>query len=121
MPTGEAMYTMPGHTAAVNAVAVTGDGCKTISGSFDTTIKFWNTDISSRYVCMTVDIVLPYITLLYNYSTCYIIQLMWTADLHSQGDQQPSVCSVFSPKPQPGSGMQEWQCLRHQHCVSLHY
>ena len=41
---------MNGHTAAVNAVAVTEDGNKTVSASSDATVKVWNTDQSSRSV-----------------------------------------------------------------------
>ena len=41
---------MTGHTAAVNAVAVTGDGSKTVSASSDATVKVWNTDQNSRFV-----------------------------------------------------------------------
>ena len=40
---------MQGHTAVVNAVAVTADGCKTISAASDATVKVWNTNQTSRY------------------------------------------------------------------------
>ena len=49
MPTAECLHAMQGHTAAVNAVAVTADGCKTISAASDATVKVWNTNQSSRY------------------------------------------------------------------------
>ena len=48
MPTAECIHVMKGHTGAVNAVTVTGDGSKTVSGSSDTTVKVWNTDPNSR-------------------------------------------------------------------------
>lgn len=44
----ECVHVMTGHTAAVNAVVLATDGTKTISGSADSTIKVWNTDINSR-------------------------------------------------------------------------
>ena len=50
MPTAECIHILSGHTAAVNAVAVTEDGSKTISASSDATVKVWNTDQSSRSV-----------------------------------------------------------------------
>jgi len=39
---------MKGHTATINAVVITTDGCKTASGASDTAIKVWNTDLTSR-------------------------------------------------------------------------
>ena len=48
VPTAECIHIMNGHTAAVNAVAVTEDGNKTVSASSDATVKVWNTDQSSR-------------------------------------------------------------------------
>lgn len=46
--TAECVHVMTGHTAAVNAVVMTTDGTKTVSGSADGTIKVWSTDINSR-------------------------------------------------------------------------
>ena len=48
VPSAECVHEMKGHTAAVTAVAVTGDGSKTVSASSDATVKVWNTDQSSR-------------------------------------------------------------------------
>ena len=50
MPTAECIHIMNGHTAAVNEVAVTEDGNKTVSASSDVTVKVWNTDQKSRSV-----------------------------------------------------------------------
>jgi len=47
--TGELIYTLSGHTKEVSAVAVTSEGDKAISGSYDCMIKVWNTDTNSRY------------------------------------------------------------------------
>ena len=52
VPTGRCLHIMKGHTAAVNAVAITANGFKAVTGSSDSTIKVWNTDPSSRYSCM---------------------------------------------------------------------
>ena len=41
VPTAECIHIMNGHTAAVNAVAVTEDGNKTVSASSDATVKVW--------------------------------------------------------------------------------
>ena len=46
--TGKCLHTMTGHTASVNAVLISSDGSKTISGSSDTTVRVWNTDPASR-------------------------------------------------------------------------
>lgn len=48
--TAECLHVMTGHTAAVNAVVVTTDGAKTVSGSADGTVKVWSTDTASRCV-----------------------------------------------------------------------
>ena len=48
VPTGHCLHTMKGHSAAVNAVAMTCDGNKAISGSSDRTIKIWNSDPESK-------------------------------------------------------------------------
>ena len=48
VPTGHCLHVMKGHTAAVNSVTVTTNGFKTVSGSSDSTIKVWNTDVESR-------------------------------------------------------------------------
>ena len=48
MVSAECVHVMRGHTAAVNAVAVTDDSCKTVSASSDGTVKVWNTDQNSR-------------------------------------------------------------------------
>lgn len=48
VPTGYCLHTMKGHTATVNAVVITGDGCKAVSGASDMAIKVWNTDTASR-------------------------------------------------------------------------
>ena len=50
MLTAECIHVMKGHSAAVNAVAVTEDGSKTVSASSDVTVKVWNTDQNSRLV-----------------------------------------------------------------------
>ena len=41
-PGGRLLRTLSGHSSLVNAVAVTGDGTRAISGSFDNTLKVWN-------------------------------------------------------------------------------
>ena len=41
---------MTGHTAAVNAVLISSDGSKIVSGSSDATVKIWNSDPTSRYL-----------------------------------------------------------------------
>ncbi len=48
VPSAESVQVMCGHKAAVNAVVMTTNGTKTVSGSSDGTIKVWNTDVSSR-------------------------------------------------------------------------
>ena len=48
--TGECLNTMTGHTASVDAVLISSDGSKAISGSLDTTVRVWNTDCTSRCV-----------------------------------------------------------------------
>lgn len=48
VPTGKCLHTMTGHTASVNAVLISSDGSKAVSGSSDTTIRVWNTDSASR-------------------------------------------------------------------------
>ena len=48
VPTGHCLHTMKGHTATVNAVMITSDGCKAVSGASDTAVKVWNTDPTSR-------------------------------------------------------------------------
>ncbi|MEP6524102.1 hypothetical protein NDA07_20355 [Microcoleus vaginatus DQ-U2] len=40
--TGKEQFTLNGHTSSVNAVAVTADGKRAISGSDDKTIKVWD-------------------------------------------------------------------------------
>ena len=50
--TAEVIHVMKGHTAAVNAVAVTDDGGRTISASSDATVNVWNTDRNSRLVAV---------------------------------------------------------------------
>lgn len=52
MPTAECIHVMKGHSAAVNAVAVTDDASKTVSASSDGTVKIWNTDQNSRFVLL---------------------------------------------------------------------
>lgn len=47
VPTAKCVHVMQGHSAAVNAVAVTDSGTKTISASSDVTVKVWNTDKNS--------------------------------------------------------------------------
>ncbi|MEW6494629.1 MAG: hypothetical protein AB1589_19230, partial [Cyanobacteriota bacterium] len=41
-PGGRLVRTLNGHSSSVNAVAVTGDGKRAISGSDDSTLKVWN-------------------------------------------------------------------------------
>ena len=50
MPSAKCVHVMKGHSGAVNAVAMTEDGTKTISASSDATVKVWNTDQKSRFV-----------------------------------------------------------------------
>ena len=40
---------MTGHMKGVSAVSVASTGDMTVSGSYDSTIKIWNTDVNSRY------------------------------------------------------------------------
>jgi len=40
---------MTGHMKGITAVSVASIGDKTVSGSHDSTIKIWNTNINSRY------------------------------------------------------------------------
>ncbi|MEG4020621.1 hypothetical protein QUA01_20685, partial [Microcoleus sp. S36a_B3] len=42
LTTGKELFTLNGHTSLVNAVAVTPDGKRGISGSLDNTIKVWD-------------------------------------------------------------------------------
>ena len=42
------MQTMTGHTGSVNAVLISNEGSKTVSGSSDATVKVWNSDPSSK-------------------------------------------------------------------------
>jgi WD40 repeat protein len=41
-PGGPLLRTLEGHSGSVNAVAVTPDGRKAVSGSFDNTLKVWD-------------------------------------------------------------------------------
>lgn len=63
--TGELIHTLSGHTKEVTAVAVTSKGDKAISGSYDCTIKVWNTDINSRCIFLKCFVE--------NYECCYAI------------------------------------------------
>lgn len=60
MPTAECIHVMKGHSAAVNAVAVTDEASKTVSASSDGTVKVWNTDQNSRFVSGDIMGVLPH-------------------------------------------------------------
>ncbi|MTJ40872.1 WD40 repeat domain-containing protein, partial [Dolichospermum sp. UHCC 0406] len=42
LETGEEQSTLSGHSSYVRAVAVTADGKRVISGSYDNTVKVWN-------------------------------------------------------------------------------
>jgi WD40 repeat protein len=42
LTTGKEQFTLKGHTSLVNAVAVTADGKRAISGSYDKTLKVWD-------------------------------------------------------------------------------
>jgi WD40 repeat protein len=42
LATGESVRTLEGHTDWVNAVAVLGDGSRTLSGSQDHTLRLWD-------------------------------------------------------------------------------
>jgi WD40 repeat protein len=44
LDSGKELHTLKGHSAWVNAVAVTPDGSRAISGSSDGTLKVWNLD-----------------------------------------------------------------------------
>lgn len=71
MPNAKCLHTMMGHVAAVNSVAVTKDGCKTISASSDTTVKIWNTDQKSRLKilpCLFVLLMCEYNSFMYSSS-----------------------------------------------------
>jgi WD40 repeat protein len=46
--TGEEQLTLTGHSGSVQAVAVTADGTRVISGSYDKTVKVWNLETGEK-------------------------------------------------------------------------
>lgn len=40
------LYTLRGHSAAINSVDISADGCSIASGSFDGTVRLWMADQS---------------------------------------------------------------------------
>ena len=51
LESGEELRTLSGHTSSVNAVAVTPDGRRAVSGAADNTLKVW--DLESGAVIAT--------------------------------------------------------------------
>ena len=51
-PGGRLLRTLSGHSSLVNAVAVTGDGTRAISGSFDNTLKVWNLETGEQLLTL---------------------------------------------------------------------
>jgi WD40 repeat protein len=49
------LFTLPGHTDWVNAVALTPDGRRAVSGSNDTTLRVWDLRDGKELVTLTVD------------------------------------------------------------------
>ena len=52
-PGGRLLRTLNGHSEEVSAVAVTADGKRAISGSFDSTLKLWNLETSEVIASFT--------------------------------------------------------------------
>ena len=51
-PGGRLLSTLSGHSGSVNAVAVTADGKRAISGSFDNTLKVWNLETGEELLSL---------------------------------------------------------------------
>ena len=51
-PGGRLLGTLSGHSDRVNAVAVTGDGTRAISGSRDNTLKVWNLETGAELLTL---------------------------------------------------------------------
>src|SRR5919202_619678 len=51
-PGGRLLRTLSGHSDLVNAVAVTGDGTRAISGSSDNTLKVWNLETGEQLLTL---------------------------------------------------------------------
>jgi WD40 repeat protein len=49
---GRELYTLPGHTDSVKAVAVAPDGKRLISSSVDNTLKVWNLKTGEEILCI---------------------------------------------------------------------
>jgi WD40 repeat protein len=54
LTSGEVLRTFSGHTASVNAIAVTPDGKYAISASYDTTLKVWDITIDESQEPLTL-------------------------------------------------------------------
>ena len=55
------MYFLSGHTTDVTSVAISGDGIKVVSGSWDKTVKIWSADSSEVIQTLSGDIDIKYI------------------------------------------------------------
>ena len=116
---------MKGHSAAVNAVAVTDDASKTVSASSDGTVKVWNTNQNSRLVLLnqcryllapSLYISLVPIYLHIHQYTNVTVQLLWATYLHSAEPQEAS--TDCSPERQCSClGNQQWMHIFHWNCV----
>ncbi|MBO1054810.1 MAG: hypothetical protein HEQ25_23335, partial [Dolichospermum sp. DET73] len=53
LETGEEQLTLSGHSESVQAVAVTADGKRVISGSSDNTVKVWNLETGEEQLTLS--------------------------------------------------------------------
>jgi len=45
-------YSLPGHSNRVHTVALSRDGTRAVSGSYDETVKIWNTETGAEVNCL---------------------------------------------------------------------
>jgi hypothetical protein len=56
LESGQTLRTLQGHTAGVNAVALTPDGRRVVSSSHDNTLRVWNLEDGKELVTFTIDV-----------------------------------------------------------------
>ncbi|MCL1466845.1 WD40 repeat domain-containing protein, partial [Argonema galeatum] len=55
LETGSELFTFNGYSGWVRAVAITPDGKKAISGSYDKTLKLWNLETGKEIATFTAE------------------------------------------------------------------
>ena len=60
------MYLLSGHTSWVMSVALSADGSKVVSGSYDNTVKIWSADSGEVLQTLSGDIDMKHICILCN-------------------------------------------------------